>query len=60
MFLLSIVPVLKFVYLCSEVEEKNDTFLYNIHPGPFDPYADSYGKEDSISPSTLMFAATKG
>ena len=37
MFLLLIEPVFKFVYLNSEVE-KSDTFLHNIHPGPFDPY----------------------
>ena len=38
MTLLLIGPVLKMVYLGSDIEEKNDNFLFNIHPGPFEPY----------------------
>ena len=37
-YLLLFGTFLKFVYLSSEVEQKSDTILHNIHPGPFDPY----------------------
>ena len=40
-FLPLIWTVFKLVYLRSEVAKKSDTFLHNIHPGPFDPYVNS-------------------
>ena len=43
MFLILIGPVFILVYLGSNVAKKNNTFLHNIHPGPFDPYGCSAG-----------------
>ena len=43
-------PVCKLVYSRFKVEEKkHDTFLHNIHPGPFDPYADFCFIDNCIS-----------
>ena len=44
MFLLLIGLFFYLVYLGAKVLKKNDTFLHNIHPGPFDPYASSQTK----------------